>query len=203
MTVNEIVTLVKDVVLGLSALGTFFVAMYGVKSWARELKGKADFEVSRQLIRAVYKFRDEMEYSRSPMTLPNEFPENYDPMNRSSEYKAESWSYVFSNRWKPVVEAVQELEAQGLEAEALWGNEVKGLVQELRKNARLLRVGMQAVVDNEMEDNENFSSDPELGKQMRSRVFKPIRDEQDEITDAVKLSVEKLENYLRPHLKRN
>ncbi|ABZ75101.1 conserved hypothetical protein [Shewanella halifaxensis HAW-EB4] len=203
MTINEIITLIKDIVLGLCALGTVSVAVYGVKNWARELKGKADFEVSRQLIRAVYKFRDEIEYSRSPMTLPSEFPANYDPMNRAAKYKAESWSYVFSNRWKPVVEAVQELEVQGLEAEALWGAEIKQLVQELRKNARLLRVGMQAVVDNEMQDNENFKCNSDLGKTMKNRVWKSMFEENDEITVAINSTVEKLENYVRPHLKRN
>ncbi|HCG7231294.1 TPA: hypothetical protein NJ351_004468 [Vibrio parahaemolyticus] len=203
MSINEIVALIKDIVLGLCALGTFSLAIYGLKSWARELKGKADFEVSRQLIRAVYKFRDEMEYSRSPMTLAHEFPSDYDPMNKTSEYQAKSWSYVFTNRWKPVIDAVQELEAQGLEAEALWGNEVKQLIQNLRKNARLLRVGMQAVVDDEMNGHENFNCNPDLAVKMRNRVWKPTLDDGDEITDSISSAVKELENYLRPHLKRN
>ena len=203
LSINEIVTLIKDIVLALCAIGTLSLAVYGLKSWARELTGKADFEVSRQLIRAVYKFRDEMEYSRSPMTLAHEFPSDYDPTNKESEYQAKSWSYVFSNRWKPVVEAVQELEAQGLEAEALWGTEIKQLVQNLRKNARLLRVGMQAVVDNEMHEHENFTCNPDLATQMRNRVWKSALGDSDEITDSISFAVEELENYLRPHLKRN
>lgn len=203
MSINEIVTLIKDIVLGLCALGTVSVAVYGVKSWARELKGKADFEIARHLIRAVYKFRDEIEFSRSPMILPNEFPENYDPHNRASKYKAESWSYVLSNRWKPVVEAVYELDAQGLEAEALWGADIKQLIQDLRKNAQLLRVGMQAVVDHEMQDNENFECDSDLAKKMRSRVWKSMREENDEITLSINSAIGKLEQYVRPHLKRN
>ncbi len=203
MSINEIVTLIKDIVLGLCALGTVSVAVYGVKNWARELKGKTDFEVSRHLIRAVYKFRDEVDHSRSPMTLPNEFPENYDPLNKSSEHKAKSWSYVFTTRWKPVVEAVQELDVQALEAEALWGSEIKKLVLDLRRNAPLLRTGMQAVVNNEMHDNEIFDCNPDLAKQMNSRVWKSMLDESDEITVAINSAVEKLENYVRPHLKRN
>ncbi|HGY9608030.1 hypothetical protein [Vibrio harveyi] len=203
MSINEIVALIKDIVLGLCALGTFSLAIYGVKSWARELKGRADFDVSRQLIRAVYKFRDEMEYSRSPMTLAHEFPSDYDPMNKTSEYQAKAWSYVFSNRWKPVISAVQELEAQSLEAEALWGPEVKQLILDLRTNARLLRVGMQAIVDDEINDHENFKRNPELAVKMRNRVWKPALDDGDEITDSIRVAVKELENYLRPHLKRN
>ncbi|HEH9416839.1 TPA: hypothetical protein SIA31_000834 [Aeromonas sobria] len=203
MSISEIVAVVKDVVLGLCAVGTFILAAYGVKNWARELKGKADFEVSRQFIRAVYKFRDEIENSRSPMTLANEYPSDYDPMNKSPEYKAQAWSYVFSNRWKPVVNAVQELEAQALEAEALWGGEVKKLVHDLMKNAQLLRVGMQAIVDNEINENQNFKSDPDLAMRMRGRVWKKIYCDKDEITDSIISTVEKLENYLRPYLKRS
>ncbi|MEV3803351.1 hypothetical protein RI528_07370 [Aeromonas veronii] len=167
MSISEIVAVVKDVVLGLCAVGTFVLAVYGLKNWARELKGKADFEVARQFIRAVYKFRDEIDNSRSPMTLANEYPLDYDPMNKSPEYKAQALSYVFSNRWKPVVNAVQELEAQALEAEALWGGEVKKLVHDLMKNAQLLRVGMQAIVDSEISENQNFKSNSDLAMRMR------------------------------------
>ena len=202
MTINEIITLIKDIILGFCALGTFSVAVYGVKSWARELQGKADFEVSRNLIRVVYKFRDEMEYSRSFMTLANEFPSEYDPMNKDGEYKARVWSHVFSSRWKPVVEAVQALEAQGLEAEALWGNDVKELVLKLRKNARLLRVGMQAVVDNEAQEHETFNLNKELAIKMKARVWVSI-DGEDEISTSVLATVKELEDFVRPHLTRN
>ncbi|WP_421339708.1 hypothetical protein [Aeromonas veronii] len=203
MSISEIVAVVKDVVLGLCAVGTFVLAVYGVKNWARELKGKADFEVARQFIRAVYKFRDEIDNSRSPMTLANEYPLDYDPMNKSPEYKAQALSYVFSNRWKPVVNAVQELEAQALEAEALWGGEVKKLVHDLMKNAQLLRVGMQAIVDSEISENQNFKSNSDLAMRMRGRVWKQMHCDKDEITDSIISTVEKLENYLRPYLKRN
>lgn len=203
LSISEIVAVVKDVVLGLCAVGTFVLAVYGVKNWARELKGKADFEVARQFIRAVYKFRDEIDNSRSPMTLANEYPLDYDPMNKSPEYKAQALSYVFSNRWKPVVNAVQELEAQALEAEALWGGEVKKLVHDLMKNAQLLRVGMQAIVDSEISENQNFKSNSDLAMRMRGRVWKQMHCDKDEITDSIISTVEKLENYLRPYLKRN
>ncbi|WP_421238908.1 hypothetical protein [Aeromonas enteropelogenes] len=203
MSIGEIVSITKDIVLALCGVGTFSLAVYGVKNWARELKGKTEFEVSRQFIRAVYKFRDEIEYSRSPMTLANEYPLEYDPMNKNEKYQAEAWAHVFSNRWKPVVNAVLELDAQALEAEALWGTEVKQLVNDLRRNAQLLRVGMQAIIDNEMNGNQTFQSNPNLAMQMRGRVWKQSHDHGDEITESMISIVGKLENFLRPYLKRN
>ena len=42
LTTLEIVSMVKDVLLGIAAATTVTVAVIGLKSWRRELKGKAE-----------------------------------------------------------------------------------------------------------------------------------------------------------------
>jgi len=44
---------VKDIVLGLAAIVTATVAWLGLQSWRKELRGKADFDVARGLLRAT------------------------------------------------------------------------------------------------------------------------------------------------------
>jgi len=145
----EYITVFKDVCLSVAAIVTASVAIYGLRSWKKELSGKANFEVARGLIRSTYRLRDEISYGRSPFTSAHEFPKGYDPLNKAPEKEAEAWSHVFTNRWKPIAEAVQEFDAQTLEAEALWGSDIKDMSFELRRCATTLRVAMEAVVSNE------------------------------------------------------
>jgi hypothetical protein len=50
MAYTEIITAIKDVLLGGAAVATASVAVIGLKNWSRELRGKADFDVARGLI---------------------------------------------------------------------------------------------------------------------------------------------------------
>ncbi|AIF98278.1 hypothetical protein [Alteromonas australica] len=201
----EYITAFKDVCLSIAAITTAFVAISGLKSWRKELRGKADFEVARGLIRATYKLRDELTYSRSPFTSANEFPEGYDPLNKTPEKEAEAWAYIFTNRWKPISDAVQEFEAQTLEAEALWSKSIKDIAFELRRCSRTLRVAMEAMVSNTASDNEDFKSDSEFGEKIKSEIWQGWGGSKgnDELGDKILTAVENIEKELRPHLKRN
>lgn len=204
MAVEYIIAL-KDVCLSVAAITTAFVAISGLKSWRKELRGKADFEVARGLIRATYKLRDELTYSRSPFTSANEFPEGYDPLNKTTEKETEAWAHIFTNRWKPIADAIQEFEAQTLEAEALWGKSIKDTAFELRRCSRTLRVAMEAMVSNTASDNEDFKSDSDFGKKIKSEIWQGWGGSKgkDELGDKILTAVENIEKELRPHLKRN
>jgi hypothetical protein len=115
-----IIPAIKDIILIFAAIITAMVAIKGLRSWSRELRGKADFELARNLIRSTYKLRDELSYCRSPLKLINELPEGYDPTKRSPSGEAEAYAYFYANRFKPVAVAYQEFETQALEAEALY-----------------------------------------------------------------------------------
>lgn len=58
MSFPEVIAIVKDVLVGVAAATTAVAAVIGLRSWSRELKGKAEFEAARNLARATYKVRD-------------------------------------------------------------------------------------------------------------------------------------------------
>ena len=76
MTTPEIVTLIKDILVGIAAIVTPLIALTGLKNWNRELRGKAAFEVAVGLTKATYKLRDEIKSFRSPMIRADEFPDS-------------------------------------------------------------------------------------------------------------------------------
>ncbi len=198
----EIISVTKDIILIFAAIIAAHVAIEGLKSWSRELKGKADFEVARSLIRTVYKLRDELRYCRSPWVQLGEFPENYDPNNKTSDSEAKAYSYIYSNRWKPVAVALQEFETQSLEGEALWGSQFKPKTDELRQCARNLQVAFEAKIRNEANGGENFKSDPDFGKTIEADIW-ATHDESNPLTLKISNAIQEIESEVRPHFKRS
>lgn len=204
MTAPEILSMVKDVVLACAGAITATVAILGLKNWSRELRGKAEFDVARALIRSTYRLRDEIQSSRSPFVSGHEFPEDYgSPGPKTSQQEAEAWAHVYNNRWRPVREALLDFESHVLEAEALWGREVREKADDLRQCARNLQVAMEAVIDDKVHHGENFSSDKQFGKEMRSTVSASRHDKNNTLTQKIGDAITAIEAIARPHLKRS
>jgi hypothetical protein len=205
MCPSEIAKTVADIAVAVAAAVTAGVAVYGVKSWARELHGRARFEVARSLAKATYKLRDAIRVARTPLIVAGEFPEDY----RSSlggkadpEVEARAYAHVFSARWEPIAAAYQEFDAQTLEAEALWGEPVRSKTNELRVLLQKLRAAMEAFVANSSSGGEDFRADREFGKQIRSEVFATTSDDKNEFSKSVAAAVKSIEHELLPHLRR-
>lgn len=204
MSIVEVTAVIKDVALSGAAITTATVAILGLKSWSRELKGKAEFEVGRALIRATYKVRDEIRQVRSPWTSGHEFPDGY-PRNfneRTPEIEADAYSHIYSNRWKPIIEALQEFETQALEGEALWGTSIRKKIDELRQCARNLQVSIEAFIDDKRGAGESFRSDKDFAKSVKSDIW-ATHDDKNELTIKISNAVSELESEIRPHLKRS
>jgi hypothetical protein len=198
----EIISVTKDIILIFAAIATAHVAINGLQSWSRELKGKADFEVARNLIRSVYKIRDELRYCRSPWITMGEFPDEYDSNNKSPETEAKAYAYIYTNRWKPVATALQDFESQALEAEALWGTKFKPKTDELRQCARNLQVAIEADISNKANDGEDFKSDRDFGKTIRAQIS-ASNDDKNPLTLKINSAIIDIEKEVRPHFQRS
>ncbi len=204
MSTTEIITAIKDIALSGAAITTATVAILGLKSWSRELKGKAEFEVGRALILATYKLRDELKYARSPWISGYEFPEDY-PRNssdRTPDIEANAYAHIYAKRWKPVAEAIQGFETQALEGEALWGNPMREKTNEMKQCVRNLQVSIDAFIHNKAADGESFKNDREFGKSIQSDVWAG-NDDKNKLTIQITKAVQALEEGIRPHLKRS
>jgi hypothetical protein len=162
----ECIAAAKDIVLAVAATTTAGAALWGLKNWNRELRGRASFEVAKGLAKATYKLRDALTQFRIPLVRAAEFPSDYPHEERKTtpHERANGYWHVFRNRWKDVNLAIQELDAQALEAEALWGAEIQKKAEALRACCWKLSAAFEAFVDNEASGGENFKEDREFGK---------------------------------------
>ena len=203
MTIPEIISTVKDILLGAAAVTTATVAVVGLKNWSRELRGKTEFQAAQNLMKTTYRVRDEFQYSRSPYIDVGEFPSDYPgTQTANADQEAQAWSYIYSHRWAPVREALQEFETHVLEAEALWGSDIRIKADELRQCARELQVAMEAVVEDKVHRGENFKTDREFGKAMRGTAHASRGDDSNPLNKKIKAAVNAIEDTVRPHLRR-
>ncbi|QBZ84062.1 hypothetical protein GHNINEIG_02137 [Hydrogenovibrio crunogenus] len=204
MNAVDIFSIIKDIALSAAACTTAYVAYNGVEKWQKELKGKANFEVARDLAKTLYSLRDEISYCRSPFVAAQEFPESYvieqSKRKLTPEEKGQAWAYVYTKRWEPVSSAIQAFDAATLEAEAIWGQEIKEKANKLRQCTRSLEVDIEAFIENEYSGGKHFK-DREFGKKVRQSIS-DTKSKENELTQRINKAIEGIELEIKPHLSR-
>lgn len=205
MTFVEVSSALSDVSVGIAAAVTAFVAFQGLKSWQRELKGKAEFEAARNLVRSTYKLRDELRNCRSPFVSAGEFPESYRGAlgKHSTEEELEAWAHVYKARWAPVAQSVQEFDAQVLEAESIWGSDIRARSDALRKCAQSLYAAIQAFLSDKASGGEDFKSNREFGVEIRKELNDSGGNQENKLSKEIATAVTEIDAFVRPHLRRS
>lgn len=199
----EIFSIIKDIALAGAACVTAYVALTGLGKWQKELSGRASFDVARQLARSVYALRDEISYCRSPFMAAQEFPEGYRKVQgrTTAEEEGQAWAHAYAKRWDPVGKAVRSFDAATLEAEALWGKDIKEKALALRKCVRSLQVDIESFISDKYSGGEHFK-DIEFMKAVKDGIW-DVKSDKNNLTQRINSAIEDLESVIRPHLSRS
>ncbi|MCZ6908073.1 MAG: hypothetical protein O7G28_12365 [Deltaproteobacteria bacterium] len=132
----DFISMIKDILMALSALTVAGVAVWGLNSWRRELKGRADYDLARRILRSGYKVRDAIAYFRIRWIDASEFPDGGPTIERLESGQT-NLLFVYSNRWNKLMEAVREFLVDGLEVEVLWGARAYEPIKKLHETIRI------------------------------------------------------------------
>ena len=147
VTIKDIVSIGKDVVVAIAAVAASSVAVYGINSWRRETTGKAKFEAAKGLLAAGYKVRNEIQNCRSPLIVAGEFSPDF-PLRGDGEDKYKAYAHVYSNRWSPVKFALEDFDSAVIDAEATLGAGARTAAEKLRACGRSLFAGIEGYLSN-------------------------------------------------------
>lgn len=192
--------IIKDIILSLSAMITVILAVYGIKSWRRELAGKTRFDIARRLLQATYRIREEFWGVRSRFITAAEFPSSYSGMSgkNSNQENYEAFFHVYKNRLEPLKDAIQEFDVAALEAEVLWGDEIKKITDEIRSCLQSLRISIEGELSNILSGTEEPDSDY---KQKVKRDVSASRDDKDPLSNKMRETLSQIEQTLKPYLR--
>jgi cell fate (sporulation/competence/biofilm development) regulator YlbF (YheA/YmcA/DUF963 family) len=202
----EIIAGFKDLAIVGVAVTTAIVAITGLKSWQRELTGKAEFDVARGLVRATYTLRDEVQCCRSPFVAGSEFPEssNGESGKGTLEVKADDWAHVYITRFKQVQATLREFDAQSIEAEALWGPAIREKTSVLKRCVGELYLAIDAFILDKRSGGRHFTEDAQFGREIRIKLNSSnLEDDSNELSKRIRNAVQEIDNAVRPHLRRS
>jgi len=116
----ELVSLASDIAIFATAVVVALVGIFGLRTWKKELTGRAKFELSRNVMLLAFKLKAGFQWATSPATFSEEF---VDRPRGENESQAESrvlneW-HARHRRLKPLVEDLQKLQTAGWEAKIL------------------------------------------------------------------------------------
>ncbi len=185
-TTKLILEIINTLVIVVGAI----VAFIGINAWKKQLKGSTEYELAKRYLKSVYKIRDAIKYVRNPFISIDEMAvalkengvENPDYSNNQQTNRA-----VYSVRWKKVMEARIDLDVELLEAEVIWGKEAVNVIGDLNAQINKLYVSLKMFLE--------------------ERNVKPDRDiiydigDQDTFNPEVQKAIEKIESFIKPHLK--
>jgi len=136
MGVPEIVSLIKDISSIISGTILIVIAIMGLQTWKRQLKGNTEYELARRFLSAVYKIRDAISYIRNPFVSAGEISSALQEANieidkSDSEYQVKKQNALYQKRWKKIQEALSEYNLVIFEVEVLWGKEIRETIKPL------------------------------------------------------------------------
>lgn len=181
------------------------VAIKGLGTWQRQLKGQSEYELSRRILVTLFKYRDAINGVRHPamwsyeMHTPTE-DEAKDMSREKIRYYGTSKAY--QTRWDKVQTERTNLYADLLEFEAIWGEELKTLFKKIFDLEHELLMCIRNYLDliNPDESKETKAAIMEIKKENRDIMYDYLGDEPDEYKRDLLNAMENIEKYLKPKL---
>ena len=205
MTLAECITAGKDILVAASAASAAFFAYLGLSAWRKELKGKSEYQLAKDVLKSVYKVREAFKHVRNPAIFQYEYPNElkHHHGHLKEENRHEGTAHVYQERWKKMDEAFSELESYHLEAQVEWGPEFQDVIKDLRSCRAELLVAIQRMLERmkDTQDREILSVD-ERAEERSVLSHLGTESKHDKFTPDIDAAIGKFETWLRPHIKK-
>ncbi len=205
MTCTEIVTLLKDLILSGVAITGAVVAIKGLGTWQRQLKGQSEYELSRRILVTLFKYRDAINGVRHPAMWAYEMPTPPEDEARtmsSEQIRFYGKSEAYQARWVKVQTERTALYADMLEAEAIWGNDLKDLFKKVFDLEHELFTRIRHYIERINPDTDEATREAvrNIDKKNRDIMYENLSEDPDEYKQDLMSAIENIEKYLKPKL---
>jgi len=201
----EVISIIKDFILAGAAFTGATVAVKGLGTWQRQLKGQSEYELSRRILVTLFKYRDAINDVRHPVMwayeMPNP-PEEEAKTMSDSQVRSYGTSKAYQARWDKVQTERAALYADMLEAEALWGAELNSLFKTVFDLQHELFTKIRHYLELINPDTSDASKEAikNIDGKSRDIMYDISTDEPDEYKQDLLNAIERIELYLKPKL---
>ena len=196
----QILTVVKDILTICSLIIASVIAILGLQTWRKQLTGKTEYDLARNILTGIYKIRDETKNVRDPAESKGEIihalkKEGIEIEFSDKNFSAVSGQAVRSVRLSKLVAAYNELQIFRLQGEALWGTDFESLMKQLEQKSIQLDFSIRTYFDSFLWENKEEQR--EASKKYRSLVYGRDNDNYYKELDKI---IKSLESKLKPYL---
>lgn len=201
----ELISFLKDVVVVAAPATGAWVAVKGLSTWRRQLKGQSDYNLAKDVLINIYKYRDALFFVRHPLITGAELklPEGVDEKQlKYAEVNYLQTAAAYENRWNKVVEVRSKLLTNIVEIEALWGADLAQQLKNIFAHEKDLMFNISCYLRliNPSVDAEDKKFDKEHVD--RKMLYDTLKDESDTFRGEFKKTLAPFENEMREKLKK-
>ncbi len=132
-------SVIKDLVTIISLIIASIVGIKGLQTWRRQLRGTADYELAKRLLKTIYNLREAIHQARQPAWKIPEYVAAIKEVGRKKDaFNPEIVKFILGLRHKTIREMNQELDIEKIEVEAQWGITEKSKISEFQSVISLL-----------------------------------------------------------------
>ena len=195
----ELVSLLSNICVGVSAIVVAGMSVYGIRQWQRELKGRSKFEIARKMTLLAFQFQDELRTARSPATFVGESVERTKGDDETpGERNIRDEHFARSMRLRPLQETMVKLREASWEAEALLIEGADKLIQPFEEAYRGLSISITFFFNIQLEmqkASDKYVIPPALLDNHHKTIYGS--GDADEISNAVDIAVVKLTTQMK------
>lgn len=198
---------IRDFIIVVVSIVGACTARSALSTWQRQLHGSTEYELSRRILKSIYRVRDSIKMVRNPfMGQPEieaalrQLTENTAEGNVTRQI-TEATILAYNIRWGKLADNLRELEVECLESEVFWKREVHELVQPLHDAINELHSALRKYL-RERDDRAVYSA--EDIEEIERIVFGfSFEQENDAFAKRVQAAIIETEKFLSPNYSRN
>jgi hypothetical protein len=170
------------------------------------MKGRNEYDTSRNLLRAIYKTKEGIDHVRNAMITSDEayyalkesgkeIPED------SFEILGKGKNSVYAIRWKYLADALAELHVQKFEVKVLWGDEIENKILKIFKHVNTLRVCIDQYLDQNFARYNNKEEQERIKEIVSSGDMMEGISKKSEYGRNLEVIIEDIENFINRKIK--
>jgi len=202
----RVMSVLKDLCTTGAALFATYIGWRGLTAWERQAAGQEDHELARRLLVLAYRYRDAIKLVRNPVMFGDEMPPP--PLDRAANMSPEQVSFfrlrgAYVARLKVGADVWDAIRPDLLEAEAVWGADMKRLFARMLELDNELRIYIQSqlIAQDPDAQTQTKESHLRLNRERRDVIYDVgTEDQPDTFESDIRSAVIGVEEQLRPRL---
>lgn len=199
---TKFLPLIKDIVLICTGAVAAYVGLRGLSAWRRQLYGQTEYDLAKRILRSTYKVREAIHGVRNPFLQHSRDPDLPEEKLKKLSDKEKEWhalAQAYQKRWQPLSDAKAELDTELLEAEAVWGVEIREKFSRLDGLVTELSLAVEYYLDVR---NPNVQEEWTPKERKESREIMYAHGSKDKFKEKLEAVLKDIETVLKPHITR-